>query len=212
MPELCNISRRVYDGIGRYDIPCIAPVDEIPKIDRWIEFEVAKKKRVKNPNEGVHFFEEDSQFETIWNFPDRYGEALSKYGVVIMPDFSTYLELPKAVRIYQKYRMHWIGAYWQEMGLTIIPTIRTGLEEDWKWTFDGYPTKSIVAVSNVGCNQILWKKREWIRGYYKMLELLEPTKILFYSNSYPEGLDGNIEFIKYNIRKSEERKEIGGDI
>ena len=202
MSELCNVMTRVYVGVGQYDIPAIQPVDELPKIDKWLEFEFAKNKRVKHKNEGVHFFQDDFKFESVWTFPDRYLEALSKYGCVLMPDFSTYVQLPKALRIYNKYRMHWTAAYWQENGMTVIPVIRTGLECDWDWTFDGYPMNSIVAVSNIGCNQIKWTKEAWIKGYNEMLKRLEPSKILFYSNSYPENLDGNIHFIKYNIDKS----------
>lgn len=202
MPELDNIMVRAYEGVGEYDIPIVQPTYELPKIDKWLEFEWAKNKRVKYKNEGVHFFQEDFKFESVWNFPDRYFDSLSQYGCVIMPDFSTYLEMPKALRIYNKYRMHWITAYWQEKGMTVIPVIRTGLEHDWDWSFDGYPIGSIVAVSNIGCNQVRWKKEAWKKGYDEMLKRLEPTKILFYSNSYPEGFEGNIHFIKYNIDKS----------
>lgn len=202
MPEFLNLTVSRYDGIGEMDMPVIRPVYELPKINTWLEFETAKNKRHKPNRTGVHFFEYDFKFESVWNFPERYIDVLKQYDCVISPDFSMYINFPKPIRIFNKYRNHWLSAYWQDKGITVIPVIRPGAIEDWDWGFDGYPMHSIVAVSNVGCNQIKELKSMWLKGYNEMLERLEPSKILFYSNSYPENLDGNIHFIKYNIDKS----------
>ena len=202
MPEYLNLSTKMYDGIGEYNIPIIQPVYELPKIDKWLEFEIAKNKRNKPKNTGIHFFEYDFKFESVWNFPDRYIDVFKQYDCVLQPDFSMYIDFPKAVRIFNKYRNHWLSAYWQDNGITVIPVIRTGDLTDWDWAFDGYPMESIVAVSNIGCNQKKDAKEFWIKGYNEMLKRLKPSKILFYSNSYPTDLDGNIHFIKYNIDKS----------
>ena len=96
--------------------------------------------------------------------------------------------------------MHWITAYWQEKGLTVIPLIRIGLEEDWDWCFDGYPIGSIVAVSTIGLGKdtdlhILGKK-----CYDEMLKRLEPQEVLIYSNAV-DYFPGNVRYIKYNIDK-----------
>ena len=45
MPQLLNTSVREYDGVGEYNIPAIQPLDELPNIDNWLEFEKAKKLR-----------------------------------------------------------------------------------------------------------------------------------------------------------------------
>lgn len=201
MPEFLNLSLSMYDGVGEMDIPVIQPVYELPKIDIWLEFEKAKRLRTKPQKAGVHFFEYDFKFESVWNFPDRYADVLSAYDCILSPDFSMYVDFPKAVRIFNKYRNHWISAYWQEKGLTVIPVIRPGAEEDWDtWGFDGYPTHSIVAVSNIGCNQRKDAKLFWRRGYEKMLETLEPSEILVYTNSF-DYLPGNVHYIKYDIDK-----------
>lgn len=202
MPQLENLDVCMYDGIGKYRIPVIQPLYEMPKIDNWLEFEWAKNKRVKSKSTGVHFFQEDFKFESVWNFPDRYFDSLSQYGCVLAPDFSIYVNMPPAIQLYNHYRKHWLSAYWQDKGLTVIPVVNWGEEDTFEWCFDGEPINSIVATSNVGCNQITELKGMWLKGYNEMLERLHPTKILFYSNSYPEGLDGNIHFIKYNIDKS----------
>lgn len=202
MPQIENLDMKIYDGVGEYNIPVIQPTDELPKINKWLEFEKAKNMRNKPKQTGVHFFEYDFKFECVWNFPDRYAETLSAYDCILAPDFSIYVNMPKALQIYNHYRKHWISAYWQDKGLTVIPVINWGFEDSYDWCFDGEPMNSIVATSNVGCNQITELKEMWLKGYNEMLKRLNPSKILFYSNSYPEYLDGNIHFIKYNIDKS----------
>ena len=202
MPQLENLDVRMYDGVGQYRIPVIQPIHELPQIDKWMEFEYAKNKRHKPKNTGVHFFQEDFKFESVWNFPDRYTNVLLNYSCVLAPDFSIYVNIPPALQIYNHYRKHWLAAYWQEKGITVIPVINWGYEDTYEWCFDGEPMNSIIATSNVGCYQDKELKSMWLKGYDKMLEVLNPHKILFYSNSYPENLDGNIHFIKYNIDKS----------
>ncbi len=200
MPPLLNTSLREYEGVGEYDIPAIQPVYEIPPIDKWLEFEKAKKLRNKPKKTGVHFFEYDFKFECVWNFPDRYADVLSTYDCIITPDFSYYIDFPKALRIYNKYRMHWITAYWQEKGLTVVPLIRLGLEEDWDWCFDGYPIGSIVAISTVGCGKDKTSRDNGDRCYEELLKRLQPKEILVYTNSF-DYLPGNVRYIKYDIDK-----------
>lgn len=205
MPQLLNTSLREYVGVGEYNIPAIQPVHEIPNIDTWLEFEKAKKLRGterlrKTSKIGVHFFEYDFKFECTWNFPDRYAEVLSVYDAIVTPDYSYYIDFPKALRIYNKYRMHWITAYWQEKGLTVIPLIRIGLEEDWDWCFDGYPIGSIVAVSTVGSGKSQEAIEQGMKGYEEMLKRLEPQEVLIYSNAV-DYFPGNVRYIKYSIDK-----------
>lgn len=200
MPQLLNTSLREYEGVGEYSIPVIQPVRELPRIDDWLEFEKAKKLRNKPKRTGVHFFEYDFKFECVWNFPDRYADVLSNYDAIITPDFSYYVDFPKALRIYNKYRMHWITAYWQEKGLTVIPLIRFGYEEDWDWCFDGYPIGSIVAISTVGSGKDSASIEFGHRGYEEMLKRLQPKEILIYTNSF-NYYPGNVRYIKYSIDK-----------
>jgi len=202
MAELQNLLIRNYEGVGDFEVPIIFPEYDLPKVSDWMEFEYAKNKRKKTNSVGVHFFQNDHKIECVWTFPDRYYEALKSYSVVLTPDFSMYTKMPKAVQIFNHYRAMWIGAYWQERGMFIIPTIQWSTEDSYEWCFDGISIGGIVAVSNVGCLQDDISKHLFYEGYKAMLDIVKPCKVLFYSNSYPENLDGNIHFIKYNIDKS----------
>ncbi len=91
-----NLERRIFDGVGEYDIPEISPVTYEGGCD-WIGFNYAKS--CKNPSEkGVHFFLDDYQFCRLWSNIDRYIPMLQRFRYVMSPDFSTYTDFPKACR------------------------------------------------------------------------------------------------------------------
>lgn len=97
----------------------------------------------------------------------------------------------KAVQIWNHYRKHWLGAYWQGNGITVIPTISWSDESSFEWCFDGEPVGGAVAVSSVG-TQLNKRAAELFRlGYDEMLRRLNPSTIYFYG-LVPEGISGPI--------------------
>lgn len=106
-----NLNRAKFIGAGAFDIPRI--LAEVPATPQsWIGFNYAKS--CKDPaNKAVHFFVDDYQFNRLWTNPDAYLDMLRRFKAVCTPDFSTYTDFPKAVQIWNHYRKHWLGAYWQ---------------------------------------------------------------------------------------------------
>lgn len=152
--------------------------------------------KCSNPEEkAVHFFLDDYQFDTLWRNPDRYVDKLSKFRYILTPDFSTYTDFPKVIQIYNHYRKHWIGAYLQEYGCRVIPTISWSTPDSYDWCFDGEPKGGTVAVSSVGCMNGKKKKELFLSGYDAMIEKLHPESIIFYGKM-PEECKGNIVRIK----------------
>lgn len=126
MPQFCNLASGMYEGVGKYGIPEIEPVYECD-VNNWISFNYVKKYSTKKDNDmGVHFFLYDHQFERVWNTPDKYITYLSRYNCVLSPDFSIFPDFPLAVNLFNHYRKHWLAKYWQERGITVIPTICWG--------------------------------------------------------------------------------------
>lgn len=108
--------------VGRYDMPMLAKQD-VTTPDTLMGFNYATgKKTVKHC--GIHFFIDDYQFQRVWNQPDRYIAPLKRFQCVLTPDFSTYMDMPEAMRIYNVFRSRLIGAYWQSCGLKVIPTLQ----------------------------------------------------------------------------------------
>ena len=182
-----NLERRIFEGVGEYGIPEIQHTPYEGGCD-WIGFNYAKS--CKEPaGKGVHFFLDDYQFNRLWTNIDRYIPMLQKFRYVMSPDFSTYTDFPKVMQIYNHYRKHWVGAYLQEAGIQVIPTISWSTPDSYDWCFDGEPEGGTV--SSVGCMNSVEKKQLFLSGYNTMVERLHPESIIFYG-SVPEECKGNI--------------------
>lgn len=189
-----NLNRRIFDGVGEYGIPQICP--EIFEGEcEFIGFNYVRGKCTKPEEKAVHFFLDDYQFNALWVNVDRYAEKLSRFRYILTPDFSTYTDFPKAIQIYNHYRKHWIGAYLQEYGCHVIPTISWSTPDSYEWCFDGEPEGGTVAVSSVGRMNSIGKKHLFLSGYNAMMERLHPESIIFYG-SVPEECTGSIVRIK----------------
>lgn len=186
-----------------YDIPAIAPV-HIKDCPELIGFNYAKSE--KNPQEkGIHFFLDDYQFARLWNSPARYISLLRKFRLVFTPDFSLYNDYPRAIQIYNHYRKHLLGAYWQSEGMTVIPTICWSDDESFDWCFDGEPVGGAVAVSSLGTQAGNESKGKFLAGYSEMMKRLAPETIIFYG-SVPKECKGNIIEVKPFYEKFKEVK------
>ncbi len=172
-----NVQRMLFDGVGRYDIPEIEPT----QFDNAEFVGSNYAKSTKNcEDKAVHFFLDDYQFNRVWTDPDKYIPMLQRFKYVLTPDFSLYTDFPKSLQIYNHYRKHWLGAYWQMHGINVIPTICWSDRDSFEWCFDGEPTRSVVAVSSVETQNSKEKKRRFLDGYFEMVERLEPELIIFY--------------------------------
>lgn len=202
MGDYLNLDVAFYDGVGKYQFPEVYPCIEQPDVDSWIQFNYAKTTLKKKERTGVNFYIKDQQFERVWNNPLRYAELLSDYGCVTGPDFSTYLDFPLSVRLYNTYRNRWLTRYWQENGVNVVPDVGWGLEDSYEWCFDGLPEDSIVSVSNVGAMDNAESRKAFMRGYNEMLIRLQPRLVLFYANKI-DDYKGNIRFIKFRLGKGD---------
>lgn len=183
-----NLNKHIFPGDGLYDIPRIAPVE--CTVDNWISFNFAKT--CEEPEiHGVHFFVDDYQFLRVWTQPEAQLERLKRFQAVCSPDFSTYTDFPQAIQIYNHYRKHWLGAYWQTNGVTVIPTISWSDYSSFDWCFDGEPVGGMVAVSSVGTQNNPVSRELFMAGYREMLNRLNPSTVIMYGN-VPDECEGNI--------------------
>lgn len=189
-----NLAIASYPGVGPYDIPEMAPVTKIPRVDEWIGFNYALS--CKDPeHKGVHFFIDDYQFERVWNDPEKYVDLLRKFAVVATPDFSPYSDMPLATQIFNHYRKQWVGRFMQENGVTVIPTVRASADErSLDWYLDGIPKGGIVIISSMWTGHNADLMRYFKEKEYKiMYETLSPCKVYLYGKDME--LPGDIEFI-----------------
>lgn len=187
-----NIQKALYEGVGSYRIPEIKPThyDNC----EWIGFNYAKS-ATDRECKGVHFFLDDYQFIRVWTNIDQYIPMLQQFKYVLTPDFSLYTDFPKALQVYNHYRKHWLGAYMQENGIEVIPTIGWSNEESFEWCFDGEPVGSCVAISSIGCMNNKQGRELFVSGYQEMLKRLKPKQIICYGK-IPKECEGNIIAVK----------------
>lgn len=188
-PDNENIKRWNFFSKNKWNIPTIKGIDEFDEKVQFIGFNYAKTcEKQQKTDFGVHFFLDDYQFNRLWNRPDKYIPLLAKFKYVLSPDFSMYTDYPKAMQMWKHYQKHWLGAYMELFGIKVIPTVGWSDKESFKWCFDGDPKNSIVAVSSIGTQKDKESKQLFLEGYNRMLEVLKPTKILFWGN-IPNEID-----------------------
>ena len=198
-----NLEKCLFEGCGQYDIPQLYPEKYEGEHD-FVSFNYGKSLK-KRKGKACHFFIDDYQFIRLWSNIDVYIPMLQEFDYVLTPDFSLYLDYPKAIQIYNHYRKHWVGAYMQMMGCKVIPTIAWSDKESFNWCFDGEPEGGTVAVSSVGCMRDKESKNLFMDGYNEMVRRLQPETIIFYGK-IPDECMGNIIHVKAFTDKFKEAK------
>lgn len=173
---------------GKFDIPMIWP-EEYEEM-KWFPYgnPNANYKRFEH---GVHFFVYDYRFQAMWNHREKYAGMLKEFKAVMAPDFSLYYDWPVMVQMWNHYRKHLLAAWMQSIGIKVYPVIRWTDEKSWDWCFDGEPWRSTVVISSKGTYKNVDDRRVFMKGYDRMLEVLEPETIMFYGK-IPEHCRGNI--------------------
>ena len=196
-----NLGLLPVEQTGTYNLP-VMRTDYSVRADSLIPFNRAKTCTRKDV--GVHFFIDDYQFERVWKSPQLYVEMLRKYRFVCAPDFSLYLDMPMAAKIWNVYRSRLITAYWQSMGLKVVPVLQWADPKTWDFCFEGINKGGTVAVSTLGAAKHRLSRQIWIAGMKEAVRQLHPDVILLYG--VPIDFDfGNIEVVHYNNEVIERR-------
>lgn len=174
-----------FRGEGRYEIPILQAGEMPPPGIDWISFNFVRGDKEPEKH-AVHFFIDDYQFERLWDSPLAYLDKMSRYRAVLTPDFSTYNDFPRAQQVWNKFRNHWIGAFWQYHGINVIQSVVwTDDPEDDSWVFDGNAPGAPVAISAMGTSNSQRRRQIFERGYRAMIERLHPSAIMLYGDIPP---------------------------
>ena len=190
-------TRNEFKTYGKWDIPVINKQD-IPLDDvRLIAYsDTRRNDRAENTACGVHFFIDDYRFMGIYKNPERSIEKLSQYAFLLTPDYSTYSDMNYWRQLESVAHSRWVGAYWQSMGLKVVPTMTWSDSRSYTFCNDGVENGSVVAIGMIGCKR---PKIEFLRGYNNMLKTVEPSAVICFGEPFKE-MDGNLIVVGY--RKS----------
>ena len=192
-----NYEKEQMDCVGKFDIPIVkAPNVELKDELDLVRFDFSRKlKEEERKGKGLHFFIDDYKFIAVWKAPEKYVDFLKSFDFVIAPDFSVYIDFPFALQVLAHYRRQWLTAYWQNKGVNVIPDVSWSDERSFEYCFDGIPKNSIVAVSSAGMCGSNFNKKILNDGWKRMMEVLEPKKIILYGNKTAE-MTGDIIQVK----------------
>ena len=186
--------RNEYSGHGQWNIPLIKKqVVDVENISLIACSDTRSNDNKTNTKNGVHFFVDDYRFNGIYNNPEKSLRRYSQYAFLLSPDFSTYADMNLWRQLESVAKNRWCGCYWQEQGLTVIPTISWSTPRSYEFCFDGVEKNSIIAIGMIGCKQ---NKKEFLRGYDYMLSKIEPETVICFGTPFDE-MRGNIIPVDY---------------
>lgn len=135
------------------------------------------------------FYADDDKWEgDVW---DNFAEFAAKlYNLkpvaVVCPNFSHYIEWPKIVRLHNYYRSLWVGRFWQECSIKIIPDLKLGYL-DTEQVLVGMPTNAPIMCTqfNVGSQKagadFLSQKITFLE---EALDQLKPKQLIIYGSNF----------------------------
>lgn len=207
------------------DIPlCPTTASSLPKsIITYSEARAIYRKKINgNPDfraeSFVCFYEDDVRFDGrdgIWLNPGRAYSMLSHFGGIIAPDFSTYLDFPLPIRMWNYYRMnafgHWYGNVCHQ---NVIVNVRWNDMSSFDFCFDGIRYgESMVSIGTVASN--LKAKISWDYFSFGLKELVQrkrPKAIIIYGAMPKEIFDpiisSGIVLFHYPSRKDREMRRL----
>lgn len=164
--------------VGKYELPEVkAYTGEIP-----VDLTPYSMKDTGNKNGAVHFYIDDYRFTGMymWGHISQFTEKVAPYRMVIAPDFSVYLDQSRALNIFQLYQNRVVAAYWQSVGLQVIPSVSWGNAESFEYCFEALPQNSVLSIGGLGNAHHASMLKLWEYGVNLTIERLHPTALIIY--------------------------------
>lgn len=195
-----------YDG--ELEIPCVKPESQIPV--QLISF--SKARYSTDFKAWVHFYEDDTAFECVWNHPRKYLPLLKRFSGVITPDFSLYRDMPLVMQQWNTYRGKAIGHWLQENGVAVIPNIRFSDERSYAFCCAGVEYGSTIALGSHGCVKFKAEREYFRRGIEFVVCKLHPKAVIVYGAA-PESVflpmrKQGVEILQFDSEFSVSRKAV----
>ena len=136
---------------------------------------------------AIHFYVDDYRFKGMWENLAYYTKQVSRYKMVIAPDFSLYLDQSRTLNLFQLYQNRVVTSSWQHQGLQVIPSVSWGNADSFEYCFDGLPQNSVLALGGLGNAHHQSMLRLWEYGVNLTIERLHPIALIIYGA--PKKLD-----------------------
>jgi hypothetical protein len=132
------------------------------------------------------FYVDDVRLESLWRRPRHYTELFLRHGIaaLIEVDYSLWADDALAVQVFNTYRSRWLGRYWQNHGLRVIPSLNWSDERSFPFCFQGIPVGAPVVACECrtpgGNDQ---DRQAFLRGLAEGLRQVQPHHLLIYGGA-----------------------------
>jgi hypothetical protein len=196
--------KKIYENMHLIDERMFAGGGFFPQLHPYngsVDFELVSfvdRKKHSGTNEAVHFFLDDYRFRyAVWSNLEKTTESIFRFDYVFTPDFSLWVDLPtEYFNIMNIFRTRYVGAYWQQCGLNVIPTVSWGNANSFHYAFCGLPQHSVLAVCGVGNKHCPASLELWKYAIKQIDKELLPTMIIVFGEEVEiPGINAPIKFV-----------------
>lgn len=206
--DALNIRRRHFPASNPWGFPDIeAQTWEFNPSRPWLPYSARDDLGTRHQGAICHFFLDDFRFESVWNRPAAGLRRVSRFWATTTPDFSMFTDWPLIVQQWNHYRRQWLGRYWQENGIRVIPTVNWSTPDTFRWCFAGIKPRQIVALAVPDCRQRLVRSR-FERGFEAMVERLKPKIIAVCGTLFSNLQATGYEVVEFKSPRMEMRERL----
>ncbi len=177
---------------GKEDMPLVEAYNG-PLPETLISFAERNKKLFSS---GIHCFLYDYKIEPTWHIPSLSVACLQQYACVIAPDYSLFVDQPRAINVWNVYRNRWVTSYWQSQHIKVIPSASWGNVNSFEYCFDGLPENSTISIGHVAVGKDKDSRLLYQMGVEALIGSKHPTRLVVYGS--PLDFDPGIEVIHYD--------------
>lgn len=180
----------------RHGIPIMSPVTmDMLDIEHLLPINVQNLSLKRNNSLYLVFmFRNDCAINKYWWHPAKYIPLLQTAACVAVPDFSVDPHMDYEELRHMVYQGRWLGCFWQDRGITALPTLVWATPDTYDICFDSIPKHSVVVLSTIGVRKNL---SSFQAGYDEMMKRIEPELIIVYGDMV-DGMWGR--FINFSYR------------
>lgn len=147
----------------------------------------------------LSFFTHDDKFIHWYDLPSHYTAKMLNAGLkyAIVPDFSFYVYQPKCIHLSNVYMAQWLGRYFQEAGIKVIPRVQFNNEDSLNICMRGIPKEPPVLACSAQ-NFDRQNKAEDVRTVTRLLqhcvdELQPQNQLLVYGGQPAKQISESIK-------------------
>ena len=137
--ECCNFT-------SKWQMPIVSPIYD----KQVLQLEIMGYDRLAHDNSlnyGVHFYCDDHKILSSLRSVESVYNRIKNHPFIIGPDYSIKMNMPFPQKLSNSFYIKLVTAWYQHMGLIVVPNIVWAEDEHIGAYLEGYPIGSIVAIN-----------------------------------------------------------------